>query len=94
MLEFKVPDYFEKAACSDYDKSDFFPSYENETSENIRIVEAAKAICRDCVVINDCREYAEELNQVGPLYGVWGGVYYNAGKIRSRAGAGRPSIHP
>lgn len=54
------------AACLDTDPSGFFP--ERETK---RTTEAAKMVCNDCVVINDCLRYAVTTFQD---YGVWGGL--------------------
>jgi len=56
--------WMKDGACRDYPPNVFFPMKGFE-------VENAKGICKGCVVIEECREYALE-NQI--VHGVWGGM--------------------
>ena len=59
-----IPDWHQHAACNGYDNNIFFPDDRNGYA-------AAKAICAQCPVIKECREWAVETN---PYAGVWGGL--------------------
>ena len=61
-------DWREKAACADLfvDPEAFFP---NDTDE--KGIAAAKAICRECPVLQECRDWA--IGAVGD-YGIFGGL--------------------
>jgi WhiB family transcriptional regulator, redox-sensing transcriptional regulator len=62
-----VPEWHYYAACAaiDIDEADrlFFPGRGQS-------VNAARAICLRCPVLDDCRDWA--LDQTDELYGVWG----------------------
>lgn len=49
----------------------FFPEDESNPEKRSAMTKAAKAICRDCPLIQECRTYALETNQ---RFGVWGGT--------------------
>ena len=54
-----------KAACREKDTSMFFPGRGDSQSMN-----AARKVCADCPVIDDCLAYAIRTDQE---FGVWGG---------------------
>lgn len=56
------------AACRDSDPTLFFPV--GSTGPAVEQIVAAKQICADCIVRDDCLQYALESNQEA---GVWGG---------------------
>lgn len=62
-------DWRRKAACLDEDPELFFPV--GTTGPALAQTEHAKAICRECAVVEDCLEWALETNQDA---GVWGGM--------------------
>lgn len=60
-----------RGACRDYDSDLFFhPDAERGHARELRIA-AAKAVCRRCPVIVQCRHHA--LTSEEP-FGVWGGM--------------------
>ena len=61
------------AACQGMDTNLFFERYENDVNIAKNIDEA----CLSCPVIAMCYESGVENNE----YGIWGGVYLNAGSI-------------
>jgi WhiB family redox-sensing transcriptional regulator len=61
-------DWRELSACRDSDPTLFFPI--GSTGPAIEQISAAKAICSECAVQDDCLQYALESNQEA---GVWGG---------------------
>lgn len=61
------------AACKDYDWNLFFDTYE----ENVQLRPAIDKLCFDCPVLKQC--FAVGISQ--KEWGVWGGVYLEAGKI-------------
>ena len=63
-----VADWRNRAACSGYPNTLFFPA-SNEANE--ATVVRAKAVCGVCPVIEDCLHYALETNQRS---GIWGGT--------------------
>ncbi|MGH9067661.1 MAG: WhiB family transcriptional regulator [Acidimicrobiales bacterium] len=58
-----------QAACRDVDPDLFFPVGVTGPAE-IQIA-TAKGVCGDCLVRQDCLEFAVQTNQE---YGVWGGT--------------------
>jgi WhiB family transcriptional regulator, redox-sensing transcriptional regulator len=61
-------DWRELSACRDSDPTLFFPI--GSTGPAIDQISAAKQICGECAVQEDCLQYALESNQEA---GVWGG---------------------
>jgi WhiB family redox-sensing transcriptional regulator len=61
-------DWRHSALCQDEDPELFFPI--GNIGPSLRQVEAAKSICRRCVVIEDCLSWAMDTGQDS---GVWGG---------------------
>jgi WhiB family transcriptional regulator, redox-sensing transcriptional regulator len=61
-------DWRELSACRDSDPTLFFPI--GSTGPAIDQISAAKQICGECAVQDDCLQYALESNQEA---GVWGG---------------------
>lgn len=79
-------DWRARAACRDVDPELFFPAANSGPAWTAQIA-AAKAVCRGCPVLEQCRTFAFE----GLRYGVAGGMTEqerNADR-RSRAGSGR-----
>lgn len=62
-----VAEWKNRAACSGYPNSLFFPSTDATGSQ----VERAVAVCHVCPVTEECLEYAFETNQRA---GIWGGT--------------------
>jgi len=61
-----------RAACRGEDSTYFFaPSYFEKRWEKDAREAVAKAICRRCPVLDECREYAL---QVREAHGIWGGL--------------------
>lgn len=60
----KRPEYQHSGACNGVDPNLFFPERGASTKE-------AKAVCRDCVVREDCLDYAIVK---GEKFGIWGGL--------------------
>ena len=60
-----------KSLCNTLNPEVFFHPEGERGASRRRRVEQAKAICSQCPVIQECREYA--LNNHEP-YGVWGGL--------------------
>ncbi len=65
--------WFHLAACQGMNTDLFFDVYENDVNIAKNIDEA----CLSCPIISMCYESGVENNE----YGVWGGVYLNAGSI-------------
>ena len=60
------------SACRGEDASYFFaPSYFEKRREKDAREAVAKAICRRCPVLEECREYSL---QVREAHGIWGGL--------------------
>ena len=59
------------AACRDLRSSAFFHPENERGAMHARRERSAKAVCRRCPVIAQCREHALK---VGEPYGVWGGL--------------------
>ncbi|MGH3784747.1 MAG: WhiB family transcriptional regulator [Pseudonocardiaceae bacterium] len=64
--EYVPGDWRHRAKCRDVDPELFFP-HPGET----QLLAEARAVCADCPVIIQCREWALDTGQV---FGVWGGV--------------------
>lgn len=60
--------WMNRAACREIGPEPFFVE---ESGPTIYITNAAKRICHNCLVRNDCLDYALTL---GPVVGVWGGT--------------------
>lgn len=60
-----------QGACRDLDTEQFFHPEGERGGTRKRRDDAAKAICAQCPVINQCREYALAAQEP---YGVWGGL--------------------
>jgi len=86
-VEWDTDDWRQAAACRDTDPDLFFPV--GTTGPAIDQIEAAKAVCRACVVQNECLEYAL-VN--GEKFGIWGGLSERERRRlrRQRALARRP----
>lgn len=73
------------AACVDADPEQFF-------SDDMTVVERAKALCRSCPVREQCLAGAL---QRGEPHGVWGGELFDGGAVIARKRPrGRPRKHP
>ena len=61
-----------KAACRGPQASVFFPppSFERK-EEKLERESRAKAICEECSVIDECRDYALRIRE---QHGIWGGL--------------------
>ena len=64
-----VRDWRHAAACLDEDPELFFPV--GMTGPALVQIAAAKAVCRGCAVMEQCRDWALE---TGQEFGVWGGL--------------------
>ncbi|MGZ5307033.1 MAG: WhiB family transcriptional regulator [Actinomycetota bacterium] len=61
-----------RAACRGEDSSFFYaPSYFEKRREKDAREAVAKAICRTCPVLDECREYSLEVREG---HGIWGGL--------------------
>ena len=67
--DWNAEDWREHAACRDTQPDLFFPV--GTTGLAIEQIEAAKAVCHECLVRGDCLEFALATNQDS---GVWGGT--------------------
>lgn len=63
------PNWRPDARCRDFDPELFFPI--SHGTERETQVEAAKAVCTQCPVMDTCRTWALE---EGEAFGVWGGL--------------------
>jgi len=68
LITLTVTDWRDTAACRDSEPNLFFPI--GSTGSAVDQIEAAKAICLECSVREECLNYALETNQEA---GVWGG---------------------
>ena len=68
-IEWDTDDWRDNAACRDTDPDLFFPV--GSTGPAVDQIAAAKAVCRQCDVIEACLEFAMATNQES---GVWGGT--------------------
>ncbi len=79
-------EWMEDKNCSGVNPNIFYPSAEKDTV----LIEHAKKICRECIVINDCLEYAMVNRQE---YGIWGGKTENERhKLGRRIRSGQISV--
>lgn len=62
-----LTDWRETARCKEMDPDLFFPV--GTTGPALLQIEAAKAVCRQCDVREECLQYAIDSNQE---YGIWG----------------------
>jgi WhiB family transcriptional regulator, redox-sensing transcriptional regulator len=61
-----------KAACRGPQSAAFFPpSHAERKDEKAAREERAKAICAECLVRNDCLDYAIRIREP---HGIWGGL--------------------
>lgn len=61
-----------KAACRGPQAAVFFPpSHTERKDERLSRERAAKAICKTCVVRQDCLDYAIQIREP---HGIWGGM--------------------
>ncbi len=58
----------DQAACRSLDPNLFFPA--GATGAAVEHIQAAKAVCRSCPVVEACLRFAIETNQEA---GIWGG---------------------
>lgn len=63
----------DRGSCKDYDWNLFFDKYE----ENVQLRPAIDKLCAGCPVLKQC--FAVGVSQ--KEWGVWGGVYFEGGKI-------------
>jgi WhiB family redox-sensing transcriptional regulator len=68
LITLTIGDWRDTAACRDSEPNLFFPI--GSTGPAVDQIEAAKAICTECLVREECLNYALETNQEA---GVWGG---------------------
>ena len=60
-----------RAACRGMDSSLFFHPFNQQMPARQRRIDAAKAICRVCPAVDDCRTHALTVQEP---YGIWGGL--------------------
>lgn len=75
-----------RAACKGLQSHLFFaPNHIERKQERLRRERAAKAICRECPVLQECREYALVVREP---HGIWGGMneYERRQALARRAG--------
>jgi len=75
-----------RAACKGPQSNLFFPpSHIERKQERLQRERAAKAICRQCPVLQECREYALVVREP---HGIWGGLneYERRQALARRAG--------
>ena len=58
----------ERALCANHSRPSL---WDGETREDVA---AARAVCRRCPVVDDCRAEAARLDRTGEAPGVWGGM--------------------
>ena len=66
-IDWDAEDWRDRAACRDTEPDLFFPV--GTTGPALLQIEAAKAVCRQCDVREECLQYALDSNQE---YGIWG----------------------
>lgn len=69
-------------ACTVGDPESFFPP--GSSYIYLREIEAAKAVCRSCVVLDDCREWAIASEEAE--HGIWGGLSEDERRALRRRG--------
>ena len=60
------------AICREVDPGLFVP--DGDSNDVTAKVKQAKAICANCPVDGECRDYAFSLAREGTIHGVWGGL--------------------
>ena len=78
-------DWRHRAACRDEDPELFFPI--GTTGPALRQIEEAKAVCRRCLVVDDCLSWSLETSQEA---GVWGGLSEDERRVLVRRGVRSP----
>jgi WhiB family redox-sensing transcriptional regulator len=68
VLNEKRPDWFDDASCRGLDIKLFFPERHQP-----QLIKEARAICAECPVRAECREYSLDLHETYEIFGVWGG---------------------
>jgi len=63
----------DSASCLEYDTNLFFEKYEDD--ESLRL--AIDSLCINCPVVKTCFAVGVSSKE----YGVWGGIYFEAGEI-------------
>ena len=74
-------DWRHTAACRDEDPELFFPI--GTTGPALRQIEEAKAVCRRCLVLDECLSWSLETSQEA---GVWGGLSEDERRVLVRRG--------
>lgn len=74
----------EQAACRHMDTEIFYPE-----AGDTEAINAAKAVCAGCPVVEDCYQAAIPPNKVETL-GIWGGLTYRERLTRRRRERGIP----
>ncbi len=77
-------DWRHRAACRNEDPELFFPI--GTTGPALRQIEEAKAVCRRCLVVDDCLSWSLETSQEA---GVWGGLSEDERRVLVRRGVRR-----
>ncbi len=78
--------WVDKAQCAGTTSNIFFPDKKLPIDDKFRLNQAAKAICKECDVIDECLAYAVE-NPFLVSDGTWGGkTYKEIKRIRRRRG--------
>ena len=72
-----LPGWMRYAHCRGTDSNLFFPGEGDEQSAQ-RSIAAAKAMCAECGVVKECREWALSLPETA---GVWGGLSENEREV-------------
>lgn len=75
-----------RAACRDLDNARFFHPERERGARRIERAEDAKAVCRGCPVIVECRHHALVTRE---QYGVWGGMTQEERRTAWSRGADR-----
>ncbi|PLS24968.1 WhiB family transcriptional regulator [Bifidobacterium imperatoris] len=72
-----MTDWRHQATCRQYDPELWFSTRPDETK-------TALAVCRQCPVIDECRQFADHNNRINgyPLQGIWGGRRYGTGRSK------------
>ena len=84
MREDRGLDWRDRAECTKYDPELFFPT--GNKGPALMQIEEAKAVCRECPVIDTCLKWALD---TGQDFGVWGGLSEDERKAVKRREARR-----
>ena len=68
-----MTDWRDRAACAGIDTALFFPANEGPARVAAK-VERAKAICRDCPVVDACHAYIMATEEPAHRHGIWAGL--------------------